>query len=539
MLRAKARLRSSPLRARCRTVLILDGDPHGAAPAVRTSWFRGDVGRAVDAMDAPDAVSAVQGTLADGCARAPVRDGEPVTLVIRDAPLDIERLASRGFAATPLGAWQRHRLARTRRRERHDGQVPATLAWLGRHASSDARAAVQRETIDPVWAEWLEPLVRDGLVIARTVLPEQLLAAAHARRAVPRFTALLEARHVRHVLVIDGVACFSRRIALPDDPHAIARDIVASLTHALDRWSLTRVALDATGLPAGVTSVLDTLVGEVPALIEPDAGPATTGAGGPCPDRTLARLAIDAAGRARECVTLAPLGDAWRERTTLRRLGLACVAGCVLVLGVAAHAIALGPDGVTRARALDAQRASVHSSLLAMRAGTAALHPQPERAARFLIAFERLGESVDTSPDQLLVDIARALTRHEGLTLDAIAWSHRALDADEDRDGAGFDDAVFTDASALPLAHRGDAARLAVELDGRVSDAAALRDAQAQVHAFVDEVRTIAVLHDCRIMASPLSGAARGDGAPVPSAIDIPATAPVWRVRCVSARGAS
>jgi len=506
-------------------VLVLDGDPHGDAATIRARWIRGATGEAPDGID---------GTLADGCPRGALRDGEPVTLVIRDAALDIERLASLGFAATPLGALQRRRLVRERRRDRLAG----TLVWLGRHASSDARAAVQRETLDPAWIERLEPLVRDGLVIAEAVLPEHLLAAAHGRRAVPRFTVSLETRHVRHVLVIDGVACFSRRVASSDDPHTVARDIVVSLAHALDRWSLTRVSLDANDLSAQGTVALDALLGEVPARIESCGNPFRD-SGTIEADQAPVRLAGAASRRIRGSATLAPLTDAWRERVMLQRLARLRAAGLVLVLGIAAHALAVGPAGATRARALDLQRASVLSDLDTTRAATEALHARPEQAARFLMAFERLGESAGTAPGELLVDIARALTRHDGLALDAIAWSHRSFELGGDPDGAVFDEAVYTDAASLPFAHRSDAARLSVELDGRVTGTTGLREAQARVHAFVDEVRTIAALHDCRIVASPLSTAARGEAGFAPAAADPVAVAPVWRVRCASTRDAS
>jgi len=488
-----------------RTVLVLDGDPEAGAAAVRTRWF---------VLAGSASPEDVRGTLADPCPPGSLPVREPVAVVVCCAALDIERLASDGFTATPVGRWQRAWLMWQRRR---DG-TPGSLAWLGRHACSDARAAVQRDAVSPAWNDVLNRPIDTDPMIGTVSLPERLLAAGQSRRAMPRFSVLQEENWLRHVLVIDGVACFARRVPRHIDPHAGLRDIAESLAHALDRWSVQRIALDLGELPVELCDAVEPAIGTLGARVQIDRAPGTSE-----PGQTIARLAAGAAARYAGSDVLLPSNAVWRHRITLRRLQRWVAAGSLLALVAAVHAGTFGIDKARSARVLSFERESVLTTLRSTNERAQALHAEPARAVQYLEEYAGLGASEALSPVRLLTDIARTVTRHEAIVLDAVAWSHRPTGAPP-----VLEEAVYTEAANLPFAHRGDAWRLAVELVGQVVGSGSLRRAQDALAAFVADLDAQGPLQECRLLASPLSAAASGPGRR--PAREAP---PEWQLRCV------
>jgi len=491
-----------PGAPRPRTVLVVDGEPEPGAMVI--SAYR--IGQPI---------ACATGTSIDDRAVLVSACGDAaVAVVVCGAALDIERLASAGFAATPGGWWQRGRLMTQRWREGASGK----LVWLGRHGCSDARAAVQGDTSSPAWIDALAPLIDAGLPIASVSLPERLLAADRSRRDVPRFTVLREAGHLRHVLVIDGVACFARRVPESGDVQAMLGDAIESLGHALDRWSLRRIDLDLGEMPAALAGTLEPALRELPVLIQMHRLP---GAG--VPGRTLARLAAGGATRRAESRTLQPLTRDWRLQVERRWLGRGVGLGCLAIVAIGSHTGTVGIDKARLTRQLDADAVSVLESLRRLNSEVRTLHAEPDVAMRYLEQFARLGAPPELSPEGLLSDIARAVTRHETIVLDTLAWSHRHLAAPPVPD-----EAVYTDAAGPALAHTADSGRVAIELSGRVLGTPSLRQAQATLTAFIVDLSVHASLQDCRSLDSPLSaaadGGAAGEGGPGAD----------WRSRCVS-----
>ena len=470
--------------------------------------------------------------LLDGCppfSSGPDAPGTATFAVVDDACSRLERVASAGLGAGPIGRWQRRSLVRSLRAAEPAGGDGIELFGLGRNATSEARACLVRTRATPATVAALEALAADGARLVSVTTPARLLARLYRRHPVPRLFVARTAVDERHALVVDGVACFARTVAPaavgsaaagagPDDPGtpdpvATAAAVADSLAHLAGRHAAGRIDVAGIGLDDAALEACAALahVGEARHLSR--AGLETTLArrlaervGGPFARRRTAHVPALLPESAR-----ADAGEANSRRATIRRtVPRAAVAlGACLAVGAGGHAFgALARDRADAASAAS-ERARLEGALAAGREALEALHPNALAAAARIERADALRASAPPDADALLGAVALALRDHASLRLDAVAWSVRGPG-----DG-GERDAVFAGADALAArTHEPGAAHGAaveVELAGWVLGAGSVRAAERALDAFVAALAALPGASAPTRLDSPLGRAAAGE----------------------------
>ena len=471
--------------------------------------------------------------LLDGC--PPHVDdaaGARTLVVLDDACERLERVASDGMGRGPVGAWQRRALLRSLDAAEPADRDALELLPLGRNATREARACLVRTRATPIATASLEALAADGARLVSVTTVARLLARAYRRHPVPRLFVASTPADERHVLVVDGVPCFSRTVMGPEIPDAersptaerTAGAVAESLEHLAGRYAAGVVDVAGIGLDDAALDACRALerVGEVRRVSRTDL--ATTLA------RRLAERSAPALARRRTAHVPALLdGAATPGRVDGRRYGRASVAAVALAsclaLGTVGRALAthVRLDGLAASIASD--RAALETALAAELAALDAAHERPFEAAASLARAESLVDGAPPGAEALLTLVATALRDRDALRVDSIAWSSSASASAEDgpaggRFEAAAGDAVFAGAASLPvrapdpLAER--AAGLDAELAGRVVGARGVGAAERAVDGFAAALETIAGVGPVLGLDSPLervAGGATNDGA--------------------------
>lgn len=444
----------------------------------------------------------------DPCPWSAIDQANGCLAVVCDASLEIDRLASPSYGGSPIGRWQRARLARQRRRDE-----PATsLAWLGRHGSSAGRAAVHRCSIAPPTLARLSAWQGDGLSLLGIDVVEIVLARGRSRRAPPVLNTFELPSSSRHVLLIDGVACLSRSVSPTGDA---ARAVDESLAHARDRWMLDGVDIRPVADQPGWQHTALALAAWVGTSRRRD--------------RLRAHALLSDAVPAVAALLLPS-----RERNRQRRLASLVLVMTALAIASVAQAIRIGQSYTARTERLHAERAALSSSLQAAGEELHALHPEPSRAAEYLSRASEFEQRALASPMAVLRAAAAPLSAHPALSLNALSWARGAVPDADGREELS-DAPLFNDASHVPPALHAPGEGLLVELSGVVVGQPSLRQAQARAVGFVEALQAQAALRDCRLLESPLRNAAAAMSSvsvePDPGADRGDAIG--WRVRCV------
>ena len=457
--------------------------------------------------------------------------GARTLVVLDDACERLERIASDGMGRGPIGAWQRRALLRSLdAAEPADGDALELLP-LGRNATREARACLVRTRATPSAAASLEAFAADGARLVSVTTVARLLARAYRRHPVPRLFVASTPADERHVLVADGVPCFSRTVARPEGlageqaPAAerIAAAVAESLEHLAGRYAAGVVDVGGIGLDDAALDACRPLerVGQVRRVSRTDL--ATTLA------RRLAERSAPALVRRRTAHVPALLDGAATpgrvdgSRYGGRRYGWVPVAAVALAaclaVGTVGRALAthVRLDGLAASIASD--RAALETALAAELAALDAAHERPFETAASLARAESLVDGAPPGAEALLTLVATALRDHDALRVDSIAWSSSASASAEDgpadgRSEGAAGDAVFADAASLPvrapdpLAER--AAGLDAELAGRVVGADGVGAAERAVDGFAAALEGIADVGPVLGLDSPLERVAGG-----------------------------
>ena len=488
--------------------------------------------------------------------------GTRTLVVLDDACERLERVASDGMGRGPIGAWQRRALLRSLRAA-EPAAGPAAgdaleLLPLGRNATREARACLVRTRATPAATASLEALAVDGARLVSVTTVARLLARAYRRHPVPRLFVASTPADERHVLVVDGVACFSRTVARPEASDAerspaaerTAAAVAESLEHLAGRYAAGVVDVGGIGLDDAALDACRGLerVGEVRRVSRTDL--ATTLV------RRLAERAGPVGARRRAAHVPALLdGAAAIGRVDGARRGripliVAALASCLAIATVGrALATHVRLDGAAASIASD--RAALEAALAAELAALNAAHERPFEAAASLERAESLVDGAPPAPEALLTLVATALREHDALRIDSIAWSMSAPTSasappSEDRaaggtfEGAGGD-VVFAGAASLPvrtadpLAER--APGLDAELSGRVVRAEGVGAAERAVNGFAAALGANADVGPVLGLDSPLErvagGATVGTDGPSDAVPDASDDGSTWRLRFV------
>lgn len=409
-----------------------------------------------------------------------------------------------------------------------------------------------RTRATPAAATAFEALLAEGArpVVVTTVA--RLLARVYRRHPVPRLFVGRTPVDERHVLVVDGVPCFSRTVGFPGGgeggdgdgdraaelPEASAATTAAavaeSLEHLAARYAAGRVDIAGIGLDDASLEACRTLahVGDVRHVARTDL-PTTL-------ERRLAECAASGFVR-RRAAHVQPLldgllaslvdvpsgcasGGAAAGGPRRRAPTAIALLGAFAAVGTIGHAFATHVRLSGLAAPLESERVRLRAALAEQHALLATLHEHPLDAVASLARAEALRAGAPPDAEALLSVVAGALRGRESLRIDSIAW---AMPSDDGRD------AVFADASSLPVRAEDPLATLGagldVEVSGHVTGADGVGAAEGVVNGFAAALEAAPDIGGVTGLDSPLERAADGAAIGAPSVAGVEAGSG-WRL---------
>lgn len=459
----------------------------------------------------------------------PFVSGKTISLVVDPGNEDVERIASPGFGAGPVGWWQRSVLQRDRRQAGLHGQ----LHWLGRHGSEVARAGRLIEHWPEVIVRWLELAQQQGLVFEHIVSAPRLIAKhTAARHKVPQLVVYTWAGVRRHVVCADGVVCLSRSIAQDDHPLESA---ATSLEHVAERWGFKRIDVSLPLVPESWTPEAQTRLeslGNGSVFVRDCASVQTNNSDNAQESLAVDCLLVDLGQKfttrqsslwCRSIVSRVPDAESATASTRARRvlLGFSLSAGVSLMLALsfASYALVVGVEHVRQAAATGAERAALLSDISSTRSQAATLEVNPVRASRRVQRAMTLDLSAPMSPAAVAELVATHVTQYPDIVLHLLEW--RALRTESDSESNRSMDLLSserirqTEATVwqAPLLRQAPEAlptRTLIELAGVVAAGKPVGVAQKRVDAFFESIQLDMKVGSCTLLESPLMQASEG-----------------------------